>query len=386
MTFYVGDKLTNTDHLFIRKSELPTRFLYASGRGDDGQLGTGNTTAASTHVAVGGFDFWKSVDVDYYVEGLNSSGSVGIKSDGTIWEWGIDLLENTTKRSSPVRVGSKSDWVSVSLSGRSVLAIDSAGALWGRGQNSYGQLGIGTNSNVPNFVRVGNLNDWKQVFIGLGAAFAIKTDGSLWAWGINGEGVLGLGDMVSRSSPVRVGTLTDWAAISTAGVGHRADRNHAIAVKTDGSLWAWGYNSSGQLGLRDMVSRSSPVRVGTLTDWKQVSCGSECSYAVKTDGSLWAWGINNDGQLGLGNTVNRSSPVRVGALNNWKTVVAGTSSEVVCIKTDGTLWGFGRDNNNEMGGIPIEPTSSPVRVGSFSDWIDISLCDTHSLAIRAPAL
>ena len=143
---------------------------------------------------------------------------------------------------------------------------------------------------------------------------AIKTDGTLWAWGLNTDGQLGLNNIAHRSSPVQVGSLTDWKLVA-------AGSYFAVAIKTDGTLWSWGRGTAiaplgaGALGLGNTAHRSSPVQVGSLTDWKQVSAGAYHTRAIKTDGTLWTWGDNTSGQLGLGNTIHRSSPVQVGPLS-----------------------------------------------------------------------
>ena len=98
---------------------------------------------------------------------------------------------------------------------------------------------------------------------------------------------------------------------------------HAVATKTDGSLWTWGFNDNGQLGLGDVTDRSSPVQVGSLLTWNNVAGGSAHTVATKTDGSLWTWGYNSYGNLGLGDTAHRSSPVQVGSLLTWKNIAGG---------------------------------------------------------------
>jgi alpha-tubulin suppressor-like RCC1 family protein len=162
------------------------------------------------------------------------------------------------------------------------------------------------------------LTDWFRVSSGGSATAAIKTNNTLWTWGLNNNGQLGQNNVISRSSPVQVGALTDWRQVSTTGT-------HMVAVKTDGTLWAWGYNNHGQLGNGTAISRSSPVQIGALTNWSQVSAGqSTFSLAVKTDGTLWAWGRNNYGQLGDGTVASKSSPVQIGALASWTQVSGGS--------------------------------------------------------------
>jgi alpha-tubulin suppressor-like RCC1 family protein len=113
----------------------------------------------------------------------------------------------------------------------------------------------------------------------------------LWSWGRNHQGQLGLGDTTNRSSPVQIGALTTWLDISEG-------QEHSMAIKTDGTIWAWGYGYYGALGLGNTTARSSPVQIGALTSWSKVSAGSNHNMAVKTDGTLWTWGYNADGRLG----------------------------------------------------------------------------------------
>ena len=155
-------------------------------------------------------------------------------------------------------------------------------------------------------------------------SIAVTTDGKLYAWGRNADGQLGDGTITDKSTPVQIGSLTNWKQVSTGG-------RHCAGIKTDGTLWTWGYNSFyGQLGDGTTVTKSSPVQIGSLTDWKQVVCGYNSTLCIKTDGTLWAWGANWSGHLGLSG--NRSSPVQVGSLTNWKQIsirggdVFGTAS------------------------------------------------------------
>lgn len=146
----------------------------------------------------------------------------------------------------------------------------------------------------------------------------------LYAWGGNGQGQLGQGNVAGLSSPTQIGSLTNWAQVSFGAT-------FSAAIKTDGTLWTWGRNIIGQLGDGTVINRSSPVQVGVLTNWLQVSCGGDFSAggfsaAVKTDGTLWLWGRNNGGQLGQGNVTNRSSPVQVGSLTNWSQVSLSNTS------------------------------------------------------------
>jgi alpha-tubulin suppressor-like RCC1 family protein len=202
----------------------------------------------------------------------------------------------------------------------------------------------------------------------------IADDSSLWVWGGNGTGQLGLGDLTDRSSPVQVGSLTMWESIT-----HLSSAQ--VAVQSDGTLWAWGLNNVGQLGLSDTVNRSSPVRVGALTDWRSVTSGYSFVLATKIDGTLWAWGDNSFGALGTGNTSSSSSPVQVGIDTNWRYVTA-SSGWAMATKTDGTLWTWGADPWGNLGLGTVADRSSPVQVGLLSDWANIDAGTSHGLAVK----
>ena len=215
--------------------------------------------------------------------------------------------------------GNAQCWQSVSAGIYTTLGIKTDGTLWACGVNWNGQLGDGTTTDKNYFVQVGTNTNWKMVSAGESHTLAIKMDGTLWAWGSNNNGQLGLGNTTNYSSPKQVGSLTNWLQIS-------ANYTHISAVKTDGTLWSWGINIyNGNLGLGDTTNRSSPVQVGALTTWVKIEGGNAGYHvcAIKTDGTLWSWGNNLFGKLGLGNTTYYSSPKQVGALTNWLKVAAG---------------------------------------------------------------
>ena len=229
-------------------------------------------------------------------------------------------------------------------------------------------------------VQVGALTDWSVMNGGQHHTLAIKTNGSLWVWGNNADGKLGLGSGLvsgSKSSPVQIGSLTDWASISSG-------NQHCLAVKTDGSLWAWGANSTAYplIGDGTIISRSSPVQVGALTDWAFVSAGGGKSHAIKTDGSLWAWGRGTGGRLGLGNTTSYSSPVQVGSLTNWATVDGAGNNRSAALKTDGTIWSWGEGGFGVLGHNNTTNYNSPVQIGSTTTWTSIEASLNHMVATK----
>jgi alpha-tubulin suppressor-like RCC1 family protein len=318
---------------------------------------------------------------------------MAVKSNGTLWAWGYNGygelgLNDRTHRSSPVQVGSLTDWKEVAVGDTHSIAVKTDGSLWAWGKNTTGQLGLGDITHRSSPVRVGSLTDWSTVAGTFSGSFAIKTNGGLWSWGANASGVLGHNNTTNLSSPVRVGTLTDWQKIISSG-GHRGS---AAAIKTDGGLWAWGDNFYGTLGFNDRTHRSSPTRVGTLTDWKEISIANTHSVSVKTNGSLWTWGNNSDGRLGSGNITHRSSPVQVGSLTDWNLIGAagqyfafttpsigdGVAGFSAAIKTDGSLWTWGANGTGQLASGNVTPRSSPVQVGSLTNWTLISLTNVGS--------
>jgi len=257
----------------------------------------------------------------------------------------------------------------VSAGANHTVAIKTDGSLWAWGDNRYGQLGDGTWSSIGETInsptRVGTDNNWASISAGFNnRTVAIKTDGSLWAWGAN---LVGSG---SIATPTRVGTDNNWASVSTGS-------NHTVAMKTDGSLWAWGDNSFGQLGLGDTTYRNTPTRVGTDNNWASVFARWNSTFAMKTDGSLWAWGSNSSGQLGLGDTTDRNTPTRVGTDNNWASISAGRA-----IKTDGSLWAWGHNGYSQLGLGDTTDRNTPTRVGTDSNWEIVFAGGSYTMAIK----
>ena len=219
------------------------------------------------------------------------------------------------------------------------------------GQNRWGTLGDGTRTNRPTPAPVDAAPEWDSVSAGSAFAVGIRSDGTLWSWGLNTSGQLGVPGVSLATRPVEVSPDTDWASVA-------AGSNYALAVRTDGTLWAWGDNANGQLGLgvRDFTLRSSPVRVGTATDWASVSA-SLYSVATKTDGSVWGWGTNPSGAIGTPIGSDSFVPRRIGTGTAWSQAVA-TSDLTLLRRADGTLWVTGRD-------------AGLRQVGTASDWVHV---------------
>jgi alpha-tubulin suppressor-like RCC1 family protein len=212
---------------------------------------------------------------------------------------------------------------------------------------------------------------WADFVAGDSSSLAVKTNGTLWTWGFNNHGQLGQNDVASRSSPVQVGALTNWAQVSSS-------FRFCAAVKSDNTLWTWGYGAFGGLGHSNNTTLSSPVQVGALTNWAQVSTGSQHTLAVTTSGALYAWGYNGRGQLGDNTRITKSSPVQIGALTNWSQVSSGGYRNGA-IKTDSTLWTWGYNSTFGVLGQGLgapNDRSSPVQVGALTNWSQIDVGTT----------
>jgi alpha-tubulin suppressor-like RCC1 family protein len=216
--------------------------------------------------------------------------------------------------------------------------------------------------------------DRPTIAAGLSHSLAIKSDGSLWAWGSNGSGQLGDNTTEDRNMPTRIGADTGWVWVA-------AGNNDSLALKSDGSLWAWGYNHFGQLGDSTTIDRSKPTRIGALTDWVVVAAGDMHSLAIRTNGSLWAWGSSVKGQLG-GATGNHSIPNRVGTDTNWVAAAAGENHSLA-LKSDGSLWAWGYNNSGQLGDGTTTDRDKPTRIGMENTWVAVAGGFNQSLAIKS---
>jgi hypothetical protein len=174
---------------------------------------------------------------------------------------------------------------------------------------------------------------WMHIAAGSYHTIALKSDGTLWAWGGNGEGQLGDGTTTRRNSPAQIGNDNTWISLA-AGYGH------TIALKADGTLWAWGLNCNGQLGDGSDAGKNIPTRIGNDNTWVSIAAGAVYTVALKADGSLWAWGYNAYGQLGDGTNTGKNVPTRIGNDNTWVSIAAG-AVYTLALKADGSLWAWG---------------------------------------------
>jgi len=205
-------------------------------------------------------------------------------------------------------------------------------------------------------------------------SIAVKDNGTLWAWGNNGSGALGDGTNNQRSTPVQVSDLTNVIAIA-------AGFNHTLGIQDDGTVWTWGYNYYGQLGDGTTTSRTTPVQVSNLIKVIAIGAGPYHTLGIKDDGTVWTWGYNADGQLGDGTTTNRTTPVQVSNLTDVTAIAAGYS-HTIALKTDGTVWAWGRNNNGQIGDGTYTNRPTPVQVPDLTNVTAIAAGYYHTLALK----
>lgn len=318
-----------------------------------------------------------NTDFSYGPFACATAHTVARKVDGTLWGFGGNGVGQLAvpyfdKTISPKQIGTDSDWFNVTAGRYHTLAVKYDGTLWGWGGNNFSQLGLGDYQYRTSPVMITNEYDWYNVFAGRYFTIALKNDGTLWAWGENDFGQLGVGSFQDVMIPTQIGEDNDWLDIA-------AGYQHVIGIKTDGTLWAWGDNESDQLGLGpDTVRVNRPLQIGTAYNWKDVAAGTYHTLALKSDGTLWAWGYSNWGQLGAGTMVARSQfPMQIGSANDWEVIAAGHTHSLA-IKNNGTLWAWGDNRTGQLGLDYARNT--PAQVGNDQDWDYISGGDGFTVA------
>lgn len=402
----------------------PDPIARAWGINSFGQLGDDSFAPRSKQVAVKGEGGVGSLgDVTSLDGGQNHT--VALK-DGTAYAWGHNssgqlgtgpVSGTGTDSDVPVKVhgagdvGFLTDVLTVAAGGNFSLALVSDGAgdgvpndgdVYAWGDNFQGQLGNNSpaSSNVPVQVHgagdVGFLTDVVAVAAGSAHGLAVKSDGTVWAWGYDGFGQLG--DSASHAgnlsrTPVQVegvggsGFLTGVSSVAGGGL-------HSLALKSDGTVYAWGYNGTGGLGNGGGPDSTTPVQVkgeggsGSLSSVTDIAAGGEHSLAIK-DGTVYAWGLNNFRQLGDDTSVfQRNAPVKVkgeggvGFLTGATDVAAGAHHSLAAVSANGTVWAWGRNDLNSLGdGTSTTPRPTPVQSIQLIGATQVASGDFHSLAV-----
>jgi alpha-tubulin suppressor-like RCC1 family protein len=305
-----------------------------------------------------------------------------MKQDNSPLCWGDNELgqigdETNIQRESPYPVKISDIVISVSSGYYHTCALMSDRSLWCWGYNRYGQLGSGSSTHncgggyyCKNPIKI--MDDVVQFSAGAYHTCAVKTDGSLWCWGYNGQGRLGDGTNTTRYTPVPITSGVSSVALGGA---------HTCAVKTDGSLWCWGDNYFGQLGDGTSgggTNKNTPVPI--TSGVSSVALGGAHTCAVKTDGSLWCWGSNYYGQLGDGTGgwgaySNTPVPITSGVSS-----VALGGAHTCAVKTDGSLWCWGDNEYGQLGDGTNIDSDTPVRI--TSEVSSVALGGDHTCAVK----
>lgn len=353
--------------------------LWCWGENGRAQVGDGSTVNRPYPSEVTTNTSWTSIS-------SGNSYTFATRADGTLWWWGgadntdgppnpsshtpvpVELLPQLT----PVQYDDATDWQSVSM-GWEACALKTDGSLYCWDQ--YNQA-------LPALVTGNNL--WKSVSVGSTHTCATQTDDSLWCWGYNYYGQTGAfteGSMVPEPQSFDAG-LT-WRAVSAGGY-------HTCAIKTDGTLWCWGYNSEEQSGVNTFGGESNstigPTQVGAESDWTAVSAGWNSTCGLRSDGSGWCWGSNGSGQLGVGYFGSTSwTPTQLPG--GWKSLSAG-SSYACGVGSDSTLWCWGASGAGQLGiGSTDGDVSTPATVYNFTSdpcAVDNGGCGLGAYCTNAP--
>jgi alpha-tubulin suppressor-like RCC1 family protein len=305
----------------------------------------------------------------------------GVPGEPVVWAWGSNSngqLGNGTIGGNPsvkaVKVQNLSGFAAIAAGSNHNMVLKSDGTVWAWGSNSNGQLGDGTtggSNGTP--MPVQNLSGVTCIAAGWDFSLALKNDGTVWAWGSNSNGQLGDGSTNDRSTPMPVQNLSGVTAIA-------AGTSHSLAIKSDGTIRAWGSNGVGQLGDGTTIDRSTPAPVQNLNGVAAIAAGTSHSLAIKSDGTVWAWGSNGFGQLGDGSTHGSLKPI-ISNVSGVTAIAAGFAYSLA-LKADGTVWAWGSNMNGQLGNTQTGGSNvTPTLVSDVSGVTTIATKYEHSLAV-----
>jgi alpha-tubulin suppressor-like RCC1 family protein len=359
--------------------------------GAGGELGDGTTTSRSRYVDIGAGNNVVGVAAGYaprFGHGLE------VRSDGTVWAWGDNRFGElgdgtTTARLAPVQVTGLTGVTQVAGGCVHSLALRSDGTVWAWGDNSVGELGRGTVTGVEaTAAPVTGLAGVTKIAAGCGFSLALRSDGTVWAWGYDSAGQLGIGSTANSAVPVKITALSQVTAIS-------AGWDSSVAVVAGGaSVWAWGGNEAGQLGDGTLAGHTTPVRVTQLGTVHIVGAAAggafdgaafEFAAVLGTDGSVWAWGNDTLGQLG---NAPAAAPVTrpvntIGAGSGITQISAGLVN-MVALKSDGTVLAWGSNQFGQLGNGTTTSAAGPVRVTGLTGATQVAAGAEAGFAVHVP--
>ena len=344
--------------------------MHCWGKNRLGQLGDGTTLRRSVMTPVTGGHVWKSVTVF-------RDTTCALDDANRAWCWGLmgGVAGAMQQSPTPIRAGTISDWVQLSLGDGFACGIRASGALFCWGSNAQGQLGVMapfTMADAPQEVLPGTR--WVSVSTGSSYTCAVKQDGSLWCWGQNMYGNLGDGTQVSRSRPEQVGTDTDWRSVDS------GPFFTTCGTRQNGELWCWGHNTYGQVG----ASSTVPVRRSTTQGWRSVESGVVTTCGVRVDGTLTCWGRaigSNDALLGQGQGGLMGKVVDVVVAE--PAAIGRRMPNFACALTEtGETWCWGQNNDGELALGSFGNKTEPARVGQAT-WSDVEGGAAYTCGVRA---
>lgn len=320
--------------------------------------------------------------------------AIAQKADGSLVAWGFNLsgqLGDGTGQNSPVSVpvlqtSTGTTWVSFAAGDLFSLGITTKGALWGWGYNRNGQLGDGTNIAQKSPKQIGSATTWTAIAAGKAHAVGLLKDGTLWTWGRNVDGQLGDGTQIDKAVPTAIGALKTWVEVS-------AGEAHTMARKSDGTVWTWGSNATGQLGngTASATATTAPAQLAGTASWVSIAAGGQHALAIRSDGALYAWGANASGQVGNSSTFDTVAtpaqvlidPIATAKINyNWDKV-AGGGFHTLAIMTDGSLWAWGLNADGQLGNDTTDDARVPQRIGMDNDWVAIAAGQYFSFGLKS---
>ena len=360
--------------------------LSCWGSASRGALGAGYTSDRPEPAAVGNETTWARLAVQL-------DNGCGVREAGALWCWGRNAFEHlgdgtNVTRVAPVVIGAGKTWSRVALGRTHTCGIATEGGvngLWCWGRDANGELGNGagaTNQATPGLIAAtaGDTSAWADLDAGFNYTCAVREDGTLWCWGLNSRGQLGDGTKTARGTATKTlpADATDWTAVAAAG-------EFTCGLRGAGALWCWGRNDSGQLGLGFVSALAdapaTPAQVGTAT-YSAVDVSANHACAVKTDGTLWCWGRNASGELGLGNTAGPvTSPAQVGNANDWARPFLGNGTFMCALKKNGDLYCWGTGSFGQLGLGSLTSFTSPQKVPSVGPWKAASIGNEHACGI-----
>jgi alpha-tubulin suppressor-like RCC1 family protein len=355
------------------------------GSNNIGELGDGTFTSRSLYGAVSG------LGSGIVQIAAGSSFGLALRSDGTVWGWGSNgagqLGDGTTtpSQTTPVEVTGLSAVVAVAAGIDQSLALRSDGTVWAWGADRYGQLGDAANNAAqPTPVQVTGLTGVTKIAAGGLFSLALRSDGTVWAWGYNAVGELGNGTTADSNVPVQVTGLARITAIA-AGEGDSAMAIRTYPKTGVTSVWTWGSNDAGQLGDGTLSSHLVPEQVTGIgaRGIAGIAVGNGFELALGADGSVWAWGADGYGQLGIGPQFTRfTRPLQAIAAGSGIVQLAAGVNHALALRSNGTVLAWGKDSYGELGLGNTDPAGGPVQVAGLGGASQVTAGWEFTLALH----